>query len=290
MKGSIPNKQELRRRRKKSSMLRGARLPNRGSDSIARLCLRKDCPINAEVQQQLHRWTDNNGWPFPELTVEVKGNLACFTRPELKAERVSYPVMTPSAAVGLLETIYWKPEFHFVVTAIEVLRPIEWTTIRRNEVKSALSVAQVSAMRKNPRLRYDVERDRDQRNAMLLRDVAYRIRAQILLAPHADESEAKYRDVFRRRVERGACFAEPFLGCREFGCDFGPASSDAPIERSEDLGVMLHSIARPKGGGEEYRWFHARLLNGVMTVPLRPLGRDEVAMPNAPRHTDGPGR
>jgi CRISPR-associated protein Cas5d len=208
----------------------------------------------------------------------------------LKVERVSYPVMTPSAAVGVLESIFWKPQFHYVVTAIEVLRPIEWTTIRRNEVKSVVSASQVAAMRKNPRLRYDAERDRDQRNAMVLRDAAYRIRTQMLVEPDAEAPEGKYRDMFRRRVERGACFSQPFLGCREFSCDFGPAGATAPIGRTEDLGVMLHSIARPAGGGEEYRWFHARLLGGVLKVPLRPLGQDEVAMPTSSWRSDSPGR
>ncbi|WP_174887248.1 type I-C CRISPR-associated protein Cas5c [Streptomyces abyssomicinicus] len=227
---------------------------------------------------------------FPDLVVEVSGPLACFTRPELKVERVSYPVMTPSAAVGVLEAIFWKPEMAYVITAIEVLKPIEWTQVRRNEVKSVVSATEVAALRKDPTRRYDVERDRDQRNSMLLRDVHYRIRAQILRAPHAmDVPEQKYRDQLRRRVDKGACFSEPYLGCREFSAAFGPQTDAQPIGRDEDLGVMLHSISYPDSGGEQYRWFHARLLQGVMTVPLAPLGADAVAMPaSSGWRADGP--
>jgi CRISPR-associated protein Cas5d len=232
------------------------------------------------------RW-GNGGWPFPELVMEVSGPFALFTRPELKVERVSYPVMTPTAAVGVLESVFWKPEFRWAVTAIEVLRPIEWMTVRRNEVKSVVTASEVAGLRQDAWRRYDVEGDRDQRNAMLLRDVAYRIRAQIVLAPHATAPEAKYRDQFRRRVERGACFWEPFLGCREFSCAFGPATDAAPIARDEELGVMLHSIVRPEGGGEQYRWFRAQLAGGVLEVPLRPLGAGEVAMPESAWRADG---
>lgn len=233
----------------------------------------------------------NSGWVFPDLVVEVAGPLACFTRPELKVERVSYPVATPSAAVGILESIYWKPEFNYAITALEVLKPIEWTSIRRNEVKSVITGSEVAKLRKDPRRHYDVEspKERDQRNAMLLRDVAYRIRAQIVLAPHADAPEQKYREQFRRRVDKGACFSQPFLGCREFSCDFRPVSQGLkPIGRDEELGVMLHSIVRPKTGGEQYRWFRAQLRGGVMDVPLRPLGTEQVAMPSAPWRADGP--
>ncbi|GHE80368.1 type I-C CRISPR-associated protein Cas5 [Streptomyces spiralis] len=224
----------------------------------------------------------NGGWAFPDLVVEVSGPLACFTRPELKVERVSYPVMTPSAAVGVLESIFWKPEMAYVITGIEVLKPIEWTSVRRNEVKSVVSAAEVAALRKDPTRRYDVESDRDQRNSMLLRDVHYRIRAQILRAPHAREvPEQKYRDQLRRRVDKGACFSQPYLGCREFSAAFGPRTDAQPISRDEDLGVMLHSIAYPASGGEQYHWFHAQLHQGVMSVPLAPLGAGAVAMPTS---------
>lgn len=221
---------------------------------------------------------------LPDLVVQVEGPLGCFTRPELKAERVSYPVMTPSAARGVLEAIFWKPEFDYRITGIEVLRPIVWTTIRRNEVKSMITPNKVAALQRDPGERYDVEHDRDQRATVALRDVAYRIHAQIELRAHASDPVAKYRDQLRRRVERGACFSEPFLGCREFSASFGPAKPrDTPIPRDEELGVMLHSI-RYTQTGEHYRWFRARLEQGVLTVGA-PLDAGEVAMPDSGRRT-----
>ena len=127
--------------------------------------------------------------PHPPLTVEVRGPHACFTRPELKTERVSYPVMTPSAAKGVLEAIYWKPEFDYVITAIEVLKPIQWVSIRRNEVTSMITLDWVRKAMTDPALRYDVETDRDQRNTVFLADVWYRIRAQVRPRPHAGNPE-----------------------------------------------------------------------------------------------------
>lgn len=204
--------------------------------------------------------------PHPPLIVEVSGDLACFTRPELKAERFSYEVMTPSAARGVLEAIFWKPEFQYIICKIEVLKPIRWFSIRRNEVKSVVSEDWVRRAMVDPTLRYDVENDRDQRNTVALRDVAYRIYAQVQLRTDVRDSEVKYREQFRRRVDKGACYSQPFLGTREFSAQFGRPSADKPIKVDRDLGVMLHSIDyRP--GGEAYRWFLARLDQGVMHVP-----------------------
>lgn len=200
------------------------------------------------------------------LTVEVEGPLACFTRPELKTERVSYPVMTPSAAKGVLEAIYWKPEFDYVVTAIEVLAPIRWASVRRNEVTSMVTLDWVRGAMADPTLRFDVEADRDQRNTVFLRDVAYRIRAQVRPRSHAGNPEATYREQFRRRVDRGACFSQPFLGTRECSAIFGKATDRPPITHREDLGVMLHTITY-SNEGEAYRWFHAHLESGVLAVP-----------------------
>ncbi|GAB3163842.1 type I-C CRISPR-associated protein Cas5c [Microbispora hainanensis] len=205
-------------------------------------------------------------YPHAPLVVEVGGELACFTRPELKSERFSYEVMTPSAARGVLEAIFWKPEFDYVICKIEVLKPIRWFSIRRNEVKSVVSEDWVRRARTDPTLRYDVETDRDQRNTVALRHVAYRIHAQVQLRPHADQPEAKYRDQFRRRVDKGACFSQPFLGTREFTAWFAKPTSAKPIDESRHLGVMLHSIGYSEAG-ETYRWFLARLDRGVMAVP-----------------------
>lgn len=205
-------------------------------------------------------------YPESPLVVEVSGEYACFTRPELKAERFSYEVMTPSAARGILEAIFWRPEFEYIVIKIDVLKPIRWFAIRRNEAKSMASDDWVRRMMADPKVRYDVEDDRDQRNTVALRDVAYRIYAQVRLRPQATENEIKYREQFRRRVDKGACFSQPFLGTREFSARFGKATSLQPIDETRDLGPMLHSI-HYGDAGESFRWFHAELRNGVLEVP-----------------------
>ena len=174
--------------------------------------------------------------------------------------------MTPSATKGILEAIYWKPEFSYVVTAIEVLNPIKWTSVRRNEVTSMITLDWVRKAMTDATLRFDVEDDRDQRNTVFLRDVAYRIRAQIRLRPHADKPKAAYREQFRRRVDKGACFSQPFLGTRECSAQFSQETDQVPCPVTEDLGVMLHSIGYT-ATGETYTWFDARLDNGIMGVP-----------------------
>jgi CRISPR-associated protein Cas5d len=224
----------------------------------------------------------HQNYPRAPLVAEVRGPYACFTRPELKAERFSYEVMTPSAARGVLEAIFWKPEFRYVVTRIEVLNPIRWMSVRRNEVKHMTTLDWVRKGAADPTERFDAEADRDQRNAVILRDVGYRIYAQMLLQPHADANVAKFRDQFRRRATRGACFSQPFLGTREFSAAFGPPTDRRPFPQSKDLGVMLHSIAY-NGGKETYRWFHAVLDNGVMHIP--PAGAE---LPTAHRGSSAP--
>ena len=207
-----------------------------------------------------------DAYQHPPLAVEVRGPYACFTRPELKSERVSYPVMTPSAAKGILEAIYWKPEFDYIVTAIEVLRPIRWASIRRNEVTSMTSLDWVRKAMADPTVRFDVEGDRDQRNTVFLRDVAYRIRAQVRPRPHAGHPEATYREQFRRRVDKGACFSQPFLGTRECSAGFTRDTGQPPVPVTEEFGMMLHGIGYGPAG-ETYTWFDARLENGVLQVP-----------------------
>jgi CRISPR-associated protein Cas5d len=211
----------------------------------------------------------------------VDGPYACFTRPEFKTERLSYPVMTPSAAKGVLEAIFWKPEFSYRIEQIDVLAPIQWMSIRRNEVTSMLTLSWVRDAMADTSVRFDAEAERDQRNMVCLREVAYRIHAQIQLRPHATDPEAKYRDQFRRRVERGSCFSQPFLGVREFSASFRPKSDRNPIEHDEVLGVMLHSIVyNPKG--EAYQWFHAELKGGILHIP--PKG---VELPTAQTSDSG---
>lgn len=209
------------------------------------------------------------------VVVQVAGEAALFSRPELKVERVTYPVMTPSAAVGVLEAIYWKPEFRYEIVAIEVLKPIRQFTIRRNETTD---VAPLKDALKGTR-RVNTVAHRDQRNAVCLRDVAYRIHAHVVPAPHADKPAAAYRDQLRRRVRRGACFQQPYLGTREFSCEFGcPDDTDRQRTLNEDIGIMLHSIHRDGSGKPRMEWFAARIEAGVLHVPPRGM---ELALPSA---------
>ncbi len=198
----------------------------------------------------------------PPVVVQVGGDAALFSRPELKVERVSYPVMTPTAARGVLEAIFWKPEMRYRVVAIEVLRPIRETAIRRNETSQVVSLDDARRGK-----RVDTAAHRDQRNAVCLRDVAYRIHAHVEATEQATKLTAAYRDQFRRRVTRGACFHQPYLGTREFSADFGDPDDTPPIDHTEDLGVMIHTIHF--GPPIRMEWFTARLEHGVLHVPAR---------------------
>jgi CRISPR-associated protein Cas5d len=201
---------------------------------------------------------------FPPVVVQVRAEGALFTRPELRVERVSYPVMTPTAAAGVLDSIFWKPQFRWVLVKIEVLRPIRQFTLRRNETHDLPSLA--DAVGKGRRI--DTAANRDQRSALCLRDVEYRIHAQVELAEHADKDEAAYREQFRRRVNRGACFQQPFLGAREFPAAFFGPDDRQPIDHTEDLGIMLHRIHYTTP--VRFDWFTARLEHGVVHIP--PVG------------------
>lgn len=203
------------------------------------------------------------------LAVKIWGEWACFTRPEMKVERVSYPVMTPSSARGVLEAIFWKPEFKWRIRAIEVLSPIRYFSLLRNEVNSKAAAS--TAMRWHDNDGYLADTDRAQRHTLALRDVAYVVRADPVLAPHAaGVNPAKYRDQFRRRVERGQCYYQPYLGCREFSAFFGPPTpEDKPIHETGDLGLMLLDLDyAPDGSGRGTpRFFRARLEAGVLKTP-----------------------
>ena len=210
------------------------------------------------------------------LEIKVWGEFACFTRPEMKAERVSYSVMTPSAARGILEAIFWKPEFSWQVREIWVLNSIRHFSILRNEVnsKAALSTARGWARAGGG---YFADEDRAQRHTLALRDVAYLIKAQIILAPHASDDVAKYRDQFRRRVGRGQCYHQPYFGCREFVASFGPPDgTERAIDLTDDLGRMLFDLdyAIDKMGRGTPRFFIARLENGILCVPSEIYGKE----------------
>lgn len=205
----------------------------------------------------------------PPLEVKVWGEFACFTRPEMKAERVSYPVMTPSAARGILEAIFWKPEFTWQIREIWVLNEIRHFSILRNEVNSKAVVATAQRWAENGG-GYFAEEDRAQRHTLALRDVAYVIRADAVLTPRATEDVAKYRDQFRRRANRGECYHRPYLGCREFAASFAePDGTEQPIKLTDDLGFMLFDFdyAPDNSGRGTPRFFHARLEDGILRVP-----------------------
>jgi CRISPR-associated protein Cas5d len=206
---------------------------------------------------------------LPALEVKVWGAFACFTRPEMKAERVSYSVITSSAARGVLEAIFWKPEFSWQVREIWVLNPIRHFSILRNEVNSKAAFASARGWDRT-RGGYFADEDRAQRHTLALRDVAYLIKADIALAPHATEDVAKYRDQFRRRVNRGQCYHQPYLGCREFVASFGPSDgTEQPIDLTDDLGRMLFDLDYTTGnsGRGTPRFFGARLEGGVLRIP-----------------------
>jgi CRISPR-associated protein Cas5d len=189
----------------------------------------------------------------------------------MKVERVSYDVMTPSAARGLLEAIFWKPAFEWRVRRIHVLNPIRRESILRTEVNSVQSARSARRWEKNDgEGHYQADEDHTQRHTLALRDVAYLIEADVHLVGYGkNEHPAKYRDQFRRRVERGQCFHRPYLGCREFAAAFQPPSGDeSSIDRSEGLGRMLFDLDYESNGERNTPiFFQARLEDGVLHVP-----------------------
>lgn len=207
--------------------------------------------------------------------LEVSGPFACFTRPEMKVERVSYDVITPSAARAIFESILWKPQIQWQVRRIEVLRPIRWISLRRNEVGAVISSRTVeSAIRAGAGdLGLYVEDERQQRAGLFLRDVAYRLHAELLLQPGASGPAQKYQEMFERRAEKGQCINQPYLGCREFAADFrlvqDLAAEPPTIPDSSDLGFMLHDLDFTNLADPSPRFFRARLETGVVQVPSR---------------------
>ncbi len=206
------------------------------------------------------------------VEVKVWGRWACFTRPEMKVERVSYPTMTPSAARGVLEAIFWKPQFTWAVQEIVVLKPIAYFSMLRNEVNSPASERAARNWEKSGGGFY-VSEDRAQRNTLGLRDVAYVIRANVVVKPGVNEDAAKFRDQFRRRVARGQCYAQPYLGCREFSAFFGEPDADLVPDESINmtLGRMLLDMDFAPGGSGDAtpRFFHAEIRDNVLRVGSR---------------------
>lgn len=214
----------------------------------------------------------------------VRGKYACFTRPEMKVERVSYDVMTPSAARGILEAIHWKPAIRWIADEIHVLKPIRFQSIRRNEVGAKAPARAIGTAMKTGDiggLVLVVEDNRQQRAATVLTDVTYVIAAHFTVTPKAgsDDNEGKHLDTFNRRARKGQCFHQPCLGTREFPAEFELIDPDAPIPAvapehrtpglgfgvPRDLGFMLYDIDH--GGDRSSMVFRATLKDGVVKVP-----------------------
>jgi len=206
------------------------------------------------------------------VSIRVQAPLACFTRPELKTERVSYEVMTPSAARGVFDAILWKPAIVWRIERIKVLAPIVFASIRRNEVNHKISSDSAESWMKGtqrPEPYFaDDPSNRAQRHTLALRDVDYVIEAYFEMTDRrgADDNLQKFEEMFARRLAKGQCFHRPYLGCREFAADFGPASGHPePIPLTRELGRMLHDLDYRDGNRPHF--FDARLVDGILEVP-----------------------
>lgn len=219
--------------------------------------------------------------------LEVSSDFACFTRPEMKVERVSYDVITPSAARAVFESILWKPAIRWVPTKIEVLEPIRWVSVRRNEVGSKASINSHGIYADEPEVR-------QQRAGLFLRDVKYRLYAHFEMTgrdhrpnyPHlsnivqdAEEeplhrqpnTPEKFLNMFERRAKKGQCINQPYLGCREFACDFRliekPENEPAPINETRGLGWMLYDMDYSNLADPMPRFFDAQMVKGSIKIP-----------------------
>lgn len=206
--------------------------------------------------------------------VEVWGDYACFSRPEFKVERVSYDVMTPSAARGVLESIYWHPGLKWIVDKIHVCAPIRFTNIRCNEVKDVLSVrAAKSMMEKGGEMYLATPQSIQQRASMVLREVRYVIEAHFEMTDQVAPSDncGKFTDIMRRRLEKGQCYHTPYFGLRDFSAQFCPCASVPPcpeeLKGEKDLGWMLLDMDYSDRESITPKFFRGVLRDGVLTVP-----------------------
>ncbi len=207
--------------------------------------------------------------------LDVRGDFACFTRPEMKVERVSYDVITPSAARALFDSILWKPAIRWQVRRVEVLAPVRWINLRRNEVKSKVSVSNVaSAMASGAGLGIysDDSDERVQRAGLFLRDVAYRVHADLQVLPGRSDPEPpqKFYAMFERRARAGQVVNQPYLGCREFDARIRlveDLAAEAPaIAESRDLGWMLYDLDYTRPADPQPVFFRAVMNAGVIEV------------------------
>lgn len=217
---------------------------------------------------------------FRDFRLHVWGPYACFTRPEMKVERVSYDVMTPSSARGILEAILWKPAIKWIVTRVDVLKPVRWASVRRNEVGAVISVNNLTAAmsRGTGDLGLYVEEERQQRAGLILRDVEYVIHAHFVMTDKVGpgDNAGKFLEMFRRRAESGQCFHQPYFGCREFAVSWEllqEGKEVRPISESRDLGWMLHDMIHATDAIKP-AFFRAQIVDGSVKVPL--MGSGEV--------------
>lgn len=213
------------------------------------------------------------------IRLEVWGDYACFTRPEMKVERVSYDVMTPSAARGILEAIYWKPSIKWVIDYIHVINPVKFANIRRNEVGSRMPIPSAKLVKEggDAQMGLFIEDARQQRASMILRNVRYIIEARFEFISNEDNNEGKHLDIFNRRARSGQCFNQPYLGCREFSADFrllenGETPLESKIKGTVNLGFMLHDI--DFDNNMQACFFRAVMQDGTIKVP--PFNAKEV--------------
>ena len=208
------------------------------------------------------------------IRLKAWGDYALYSRPEMKVERVSYDVITPSAARAVFESIFWKDAIRWEVTKIEVLNPIKWTAIRRNEVGAVAG--------KNIKSIY-IEEKRQQKNALLLKDVRYRIYAKLIFIPvrdrknmkhdpGSDENPGKYNAMFERRAAKGQCFNQPYLGTREFAASFRLIDKNAgdlrpAIDENRDFGIMLYDMDFSDIKNVQPMFYRAKMVQGVIMVP-----------------------
>ncbi len=200
------------------------------------------------------------------VRVKVTGDYACFTRPDLKVERMTYPCMTPSAARGVLDAILWKPEFQWYVRRIFVLNPVRFMSIKRNEINSKQG--------RNPIV---IEEKRAQRNSVLLRDVAYIIEASIFMNNATDKRmyekyvgmTEKREGLFPRRVKKGQCWRRPYLGTREFSAEFmPPEGNEQPLQETIPIGSMLFDIFYDDTGKPQPLFFEAVIRDGILNCEV----------------------
>lgn len=218
--------------------------------------------------------------------IEVWGDFALFTRPEMKVERVSYPVITPSACRAIFEAILWKPAIEWQIKRVEILSPIKWLSVRRNEVGTKLSTRNAQSMM-NGKGKSDyaiiIDDNRQQRASLLLKDVRYRIYADFTMTDKAGKADnrVKFVQMFERRAKKGQCFYQPYLGCREFSAHFEyveldkenqPKSEDSkknivPITENQDMGYMLYDLDFSNLHEPQPMFFHAKMNDGVILIP-----------------------